>query len=127
MAKQPKISLEDVLQAIDSYEIEELAQVKEAASDKIEGMKHLVVQQFKDDLKRKMDLFGLSASDLGLGTPAKAARKGTGGQRQAKGGPCPVCDFETVPPHDKRSHRSQGEDKQPFTAQELAEKGLTRI
>lgn len=83
MAKSPtsKVSLEDVLNAIDSFEIEELAQVKEAASDKIEGMKHLVVQQFKDDLKRKMDLFGLTAADLGLG-----AQTGSGRGRRGKTG-----------------------------------------
>lgn len=82
MAKSTtKLNVEDVLNAIDSFEIEELAQVKEAASDKIEGMKHLVVQQFKDDLKRKMDLFGLTASDLGLGAPAPSGRG-----RRAKAG-----------------------------------------
>lgn len=126
MAKSAtKVSLEDVLSAIDSFEVEELAQVKEAAGDKIEGMKHLVVQQFKEDLQRKMSLFGITASDLGLGTPAKAPKRAT--QRQTKGGPCKICEFETAPAHDARAHKSQGEDKKAFTGKELEERGMSKV
>jgi hypothetical protein len=38
---------------------------------------------------------------------------------------CPICTFLTDPPHDGRSHRGQTK-KKPFTAEELAEKGLAR-
>ena len=48
-------------------------------------------------------------------------------KRQAKGGPCPICAFETAPPHDARRHRTQGDDRRPFTADELAELGLTKV
>jgi hypothetical protein len=48
-------------------------------------------------------------------------------KRHAKGGPCAVCEFETTPPHDRRKHRSQGEHKAPFTADELADLGLARV
>lgn len=40
--------------------------------------------------------------------------------------PCPICDFKTSPPHDRRKHRSQ-EPKTPFTVQELEQLGLTRV
>lgn len=40
--------------------------------------------------------------------------------------PCPICKFETVPPHDGRSHRGQ-EPKRKFTAAELKELELERI
>lgn len=40
--------------------------------------------------------------------------------------PCPICNFRTDPPHDKRRHRSQAH-KQPFTAEELASYGLKKI
>jgi hypothetical protein len=39
--------------------------------------------------------------------------------------PCSICDFQTDPPHDGRSHQSQTK-KKPFTEEELKEKGLTK-
>lgn len=47
-------------------------------------------------------------------------------QREMKGGPCPICDYETNPPHDRRAHRSQ-EPKEPFTVDELEERGMERV
>jgi hypothetical protein len=40
--------------------------------------------------------------------------------------PCPICSFRTDPPHDRRAHRGQTK-KKPFTAEELGEKGLTKV
>jgi len=42
----------------------------------------------------------------------------------APGTVCPVCDFATEPPHDKRSHRG---GKPAFTLEDLAERELRRI
>ncbi len=39
---------------------------------------------------------------------------------------CPICGFRTIPPHDARAHRAQGERKKPFTAEELSAKGLQK-
>jgi hypothetical protein len=47
-------------------------------------------------------------------------------KRQPKDEPCPVCNFKTDPPHNGRSHRGQAK-KRPFTAEELEEKGLTKV
>jgi hypothetical protein len=52
-----------------------------------------------------------------------AVRKGI---RQRKNAPCPVCKFQTSPPHDARRHRGQGKRKRPFTAAQLTEFGLER-
>jgi hypothetical protein len=41
--------------------------------------------------------------------------------------PCPICGFRTDPPHDARRHRSQGEDKRPFTDEELRQLGLEKV
>ncbi len=38
-------------------------------------------------------------------------------------GICPICEYATNPPHDKRSHRAQTR-KKPFTDAELAERGM---
>jgi hypothetical protein len=40
--------------------------------------------------------------------------------------PCSICNFRTDPPHDGRSHRGQTK-KRSLTAEELQEKGLTKI
>jgi hypothetical protein len=60
-----------------------------------------------------------------------------GAGKQAKGGPgkekrtikaaaCPICEFQTMPPHDGRTHRNQ-KKKAPFSAAELKEKGLVLL
>jgi hypothetical protein len=43
-----------------------------------------------------------------------------------KSAPCPICEFETSPPHDARSHRGQ-KTKKPFAAAELKEKGMEKV
>jgi hypothetical protein len=61
--------------------------------------------------------------ELGFrGRAAKESREG----RPPKDEPCPVCHFRTDPPHDGRSHRGQSK-KKPFTAEELEQKGLTKV
>jgi hypothetical protein len=58
-----------------------------------------------------------------------------GAGKQAKAGPgkgaikaaaCPICEFQTAPPHDGRTHRNQ-KKKGPFSAAELKEKGLVKV
>ena len=41
-------------------------------------------------------------------------------------GTCPICEYATKPPHDKRSHKSQ-QKKRPFTADELHQRSLVRV
>jgi hypothetical protein len=53
------------------------------------------------------------------------ARKGSAPDHHPKGA-CPICEFATNPPHDKRSHRGQTK-KKPFTDAELAEKGMKMV
>jgi DNA-binding protein H-NS len=66
--------------------------------------------------------------------PSKAASKANGRKKAggpaakakaAKGDVCPICDFQTTPPHDGRAHRYQ-KKKAPLSAEELKEKGLTK-
>ena len=53
----------------------------------------------------------------------KAQKKQT---RRIKDAPCPICGFKTSPPHDRRAHRLQT-NKKPFTAEELKDRGLTKV
>jgi hypothetical protein len=55
----------------------------------------------------------------------RTARKASGPDHHPKG-TCPICEFATNPPHDKRSHKSQTK-KKPFTDAELAEKGMKMV
>ena len=61
-------------------------------------------------------------------SPARAPRKASSQapKRQARDLPCPICHFKTTPHHDGRMHRSQ-KTKNPFTVEELMEKGLTKV
>jgi hypothetical protein len=40
--------------------------------------------------------------------------------------PCPICEYRTDPPHDRRSHRMQTK-KKAFTDKELEAAGMTRL
>ena len=43
-----------------------------------------------------------------------------------KDAPCPICNFRTDRPHDRRSHRMQ-KRKRPFNVKELEAMGMTRL
>jgi hypothetical protein len=58
---------------------------------------------------------------------ASRAPRATGTRTKDPNAPCSVCGFVTNPPHDGRVHRAQGANKKPFTAAELAEKGLAKV
>ncbi len=57
---------------------------------------------------------------------AKAGSRAPRTPRAPSNKPCKICGFATSPPHDARHHRHQ-EVKQPFTSEELQERGLTRV
>ena len=58
------------------------------------------------------------------GSSSQGSRKGTRQINPDK--PCGYCGFQTVPPHDKRAHRSQDE-KAPFNKAELQDLGYTKV
>ena len=64
----------------------------------------------------------------GTHSSTSKSTKSTGSvpKRRHKDAPCPICNFKTLPMHDGRSHRGQA-PKQPFTAAELADKGLSIV
>ena len=55
----------------------------------------------------------------------RTARKASAPDHRPKG-TCPVCEYATNPPHDKRSHKSQ-QKKRPFTADELDQRSFVRV
>ncbi len=76
---------------------------------------------------KKLEDFAIAS-----GTAASKAngRKKAGGAtakaKSVRAGVCPICDFQTTPPHDKRAHRYQ-KKKAPLSAAELKDKGLAKL
>ena len=69
--------------------------------------------------------------DYELAEPGRAARKMRTARKASAPnhhpkGTCPICEYATKPPHDKRSHRAQTR-KKPFTDAELAERNLVIV
>ena len=58
----------------------------------------------------------------GTARKTRTARKASAPDDSPKG-TCPICEYATNPPHDKRSHRAQTR-KKPFTDAELSERGM---
>jgi len=58
----------------------------------------------------------------GAARKMRTARKASAPDHHPKG-TCPICEYATNPPHDKRSHRAQTR-KKPFAGAELSERGM---
>jgi DNA-binding protein H-NS len=57
---------------------------------------------------------------------SKKAKSAIVKAKPAKAEACPICHFQTTPPHDGRAHRYQ-KDKAPLSAAELKDKGLAKV
>ena len=65
----------------------------------------------------------------GRPTPARRSKQPIATKRARhapKDAPCPICNFRTDRPHDRRSHRMQRR-KRPFNNKELEAMGMTRL
>jgi hypothetical protein len=89
-----------------------------------------IFDQAKEEALEKAKVAVAELNALGLnytltaGPRAKAAS--VKGKRTIKAEACPICEFQTSPPHDGRTHRSQ-KRKAAFSAAELKEKGLVKV
>lgn len=68
--------------------------------------------------------YRLSEGGAGRRSAAEGSRRGTRQVNPDRA--CPVCGFRTEPPHDARAHRTQGNNKRAFTADELSARGLRK-
>jgi hypothetical protein len=80
--------------------------------------------------KAKAAVAELNALGLNYTLSNAAGKQGktspTQEKRAIKAAACPICEFQTAPPHDGRTHRNQ-KKKGPFSAPELKEKGLVKV
>src|ERR1700722_20948367 len=91
-----------------------------------------IFDQAKEEALEKAKVAVAELNALGLNYvlsngAGKSAKTGPAkGQRTIKAEACPICEFQTSPPHDGRTHRSQ-KRKAAFSAAELKEKGLVKV
>lgn len=110
---------------LSSLSFEDLTKLNKLVTTKIEQNKTDVKKKLLAQFMGQLSSLDLTLDDLGLGQGGKS---GAGNRKRAPhAGPCPVCKFATEPSHDGRKHRSQGDNKKPFTKAELDELSLTRV
>jgi hypothetical protein len=90
-----------------------------------------IFDQAKEEALEKAKAAVAELNALGLNyTLTNGAGKQKAGsakeKRTIKAAACPICEFQTSPPHDGRTHRNQ-KKKGPFSAAELKEKGLVKV
>src|SRR5271166_3486468 len=85
------------------------------------------VQQLKAVDEQRAKILETAKTDAltDLTPKPKAKATTTGNKREPSGNECGYCHFKTIPPHDKRSHRTQ-KKKRPFTDAELKELGMMK-
>lgn len=103
--------------------IEKLKQLDQERSALLSGAKSEALGRAKDAIAELRNL-GFDYRLVEGKSGERGPRKGT---RTVADKPCPICEFQTSPPHDARRHRAQGERKRPFTARQLEELGLAKV
>jgi hypothetical protein len=107
--------------------IEEIKELRALLESKTEEAKAEALEKASEAISF-LRMLGLDNDTIlkELGFRGRAAAKESREGKPPKDEPCPICHFRTDPPHDGRSHRGQPK-KKPFTAEELEEKGLTKV
>lgn len=95
----------------------------------LDRQKEALLSGAKDEALKKVEdaLSELNALGFNYVVTEKGGARARTVTRVSKGGPCPICEFETEPAHDGRRHRSQGTNKRPFNAGELKELGISKV
>jgi hypothetical protein len=101
---------------------EELAQIEKRREELMSGIRGSAESELKNAL-REFNALGLGVT-YELRAVGRGSRRGTRSVDPNR--PCPICGFKTIPPHDARAHRAQGNKKKAFTAEELSAKGLAK-
>jgi hypothetical protein len=111
-----RMAEKSVIQRIKDLDAERAGIFEQAEEEALEKAKAAVAE---------LNALGLNYTlTSGAGKQAKAGPgKGKGAIKAAA---CPICEFQTTPPHDGRTHRNQ-KKKGPFSAAELKEKGLVKV
>jgi hypothetical protein len=112
MQKSVIEEIKELKARIESMTEQAKAEALDKASEAIAFLRMLGLDN--DTILKELDFRGR--------TKVKESREGTPPKEES----CPICNFQTDPPHDGRSHRGQSK-KKPFTTEELEEKELTKL
>ena len=122
------MDFEDFTLAEKPTTLQQLKKLDEERTKLLEGAKADALARAEEAIKELTAL----GFDYELAEPARetarntrTVRKGLVPDHHPKG-TCPICEYATKPPHDKRSHKSQ-QKKRPFTADELHQRSLVRV
>jgi hypothetical protein len=91
-----------------------------------------IFDQAKEEALEKAKAAVAELNALGLNytlsnSVGKQAKAGLAKEKRTiRAAVCPICEFQTSPPHDGRTHRNQKKNG-PFSAAELKEKGLAKV
>jgi hypothetical protein len=108
--------------------LDQLKALDEQRAKLLEGAKNAALEKAKEAIE-ELNALGFRyrlAEGPALARVLRAKTEGETPNHKPKDADCPICNFRTKPPHDRRSHRNQ-ERKKPFTAKELEERGLVRV
>ncbi len=105
--------------------LEQLKKLDEQRAKLLDGAKAEALKKAEEAVAELTELgFRYHLVEGGAAPKKRAARAGAGTVDPDK--PCSVCNFVTVPNHDARKHRAQGDAKKAFTAKELEAFGLKK-
>jgi predicted house-cleaning noncanonical NTP pyrophosphatase (MazG superfamily) len=122
------MDFEDVTMAEKQTALQQIKKLDEERKKILEGAKKEALARAEEAINELTAL----GFDYELVEPARATARKTRTARNASApdhhpkGTCPICEYATKPPHDKRSHKSQ-QKKRPFTADELHQRSLVRV
>ncbi len=111
----------------ESSALDQLKALDEQRAKLLEGAKNAALEKANEAIE-ELNALGFQyrvAEGPALARVLRAKTEGETPSRKPKDADCPICNFRTKPPHDRRSHRTQ-ERKKPFTTKELEERGLVR-
>jgi hypothetical protein len=122
------MDFEDVTMAEKQTALQQIKKLDEERGKILEGAKKEALARAEEAINELTAL----GFDYELVEPARATARKTRSARKASApnhhprGTCPICEYATKPPHDKRSHKSQ-QKKRPFTADELHQRSFVRV
>lgn len=105
--------------------LEQLKKLDEQRAKLLDGAKAEALKKAEEAVAELNEIgFSYRLVEGGEAPKKRGTRAGAGTVDPTK--PCSVCNFVTVPNHDARRHRAQGEAKKAFTAKELEQFGLKK-
>jgi hypothetical protein len=124
--RSESMDFEDFTMAEKQTALQQIKKLDEERGKILEGAKKEALARAEEAINELTALgfdYELVEPTRATARKTRTARKASAADHHPKG-TCPICEYATKPPHDKRSHKSQ-QKKRPFTDKELAERRMT--